>query len=73
MRLGRDVLGLEVTLGGAPGENNGYTLEVSSREPLGGELPEDPRASLEVICEFSRYLASLVSKIEGVELRPPSV
>lgn len=71
MRLDREVLGLEVTLGGGPGEAAGYTLEVSSRDPLGGPLPDDPQTSLEVICDFSRYLAALVERIPGVEIRPP--
>jgi hypothetical protein len=72
VRLDRDPLGLEITLGGAPGEAGSYTLEVSSRNPLGGPLPEDPESLLEAICDFSRYLAALVGRIPGVELRPPT-
>lgn len=72
VRLDRDPLGLEITLGGAPGEAGGYTLEVSSRDPLDGPLPEDPESLLEAICDFSRYLAALVGRIPGVELRPPT-
>jgi hypothetical protein len=70
VRLDRNPLGLEITLGGSPGEAGGYTLEVSSRDPLGGPLPEDPESCLEVICDFSRYLAALVERIPGVVVRP---
>jgi len=69
VRLNRDPLGLEIALGGAPGEAGGYTLEVSSRDPLGGPLPEDPASILEAICDFSKYLAALVARIPGVEIR----
>ncbi len=70
MRLDRHVLGLEIVLGGGPGED-GYTLEVASKDPLGGELPTDPAESVKLICEFSRYLSGLVATIPDVELRPP--
>lgn len=68
MRLDRNVLGLEVVLGGSPGDN-GYTLEVASKDPMGGELPTDPAESVKVICEFSRYLSGLLATIPDVELR----
>lgn len=68
LRLNRDVLGLEVTLGGNPGRDGGYTIEVLSREPLGGSLPVDPAASKVATCDFSAYLAAQIQQIPGVEL-----
>lgn len=73
VRLDRNPLGLEVTLGGAQVDGGGYTytLQVSSRDPLGGPLPQGPESNLEAICDFSQYLAALVERIPGVEIRPP--
>jgi hypothetical protein len=68
LRLERRVLGLEVILGGRPGKEGGYTLQVSSRDPLGGALPVDPEGSKAAICDFSIYLTALVQQIPGVEM-----
>lgn len=72
VRLERDVLGLEVVLGGRPGKDGAYTLEVMSREPLGGALPIDPEGSKAAICEFSNYLSALIQQIPGVEVHNQS-
>ncbi len=69
LRLNGGVLGLEVILGGGPGKDGSYTLEVSSREPLGGALPPDPEGSKAAICDFSSYLAALLQQVPGVEIK----
>jgi len=72
LRLNRSVLGLDVVLGGGPGTDGGYTLEVSSKDSLGGPLPTDSEGSKAAICDFSSYLAVLLQQIPGVELRDQS-
>lgn len=68
VRLDRDVLGMEVVLGGHPGVPGGYTLEVASRDPLGGDLPAEPGASRAAICEFSGYLRGLLATIPQISV-----
>ena len=68
LRLDRTVLELEVVLGGRPREDGGYTLEVSSSNPLGGTLPDDLEGSKAAVCDFSNYLAALVQQMPEVEI-----
>lgn len=69
LQLARPVLGLEVILGGSPGIDKGYTLQVSSKDALGGVLPTDPEESKSAICDFSNYLAALIQQIPGTEMK----
>jgi hypothetical protein len=69
LRLARPILGLEVVIGGSPGIDRGYTVQVSSEDTLGGVLPNDPEESKSAICDFSNYLAALIQKIPGTEMK----
>lgn len=71
LRLNQTILGLEIILGGMPGKDGGYTLQISSAHPLGGDLPIDPEGSKAAICDFSTYVAALVQQIPGVEVSTP--
>lgn len=69
VQLARPLLGLDVIIGGSPGPDKGFTLQVSSKDVLGGVLPIGPDESKSAICDFSKYLAELIQKIPGVTMR----
>jgi hypothetical protein len=60
VKLDRAILGFEVIVGGGP--LDGYTLTVEALEPA-APLPSETAASASAICDFSRYLASLLAGI----------
>jgi hypothetical protein len=70
LRLDRIVLGLESIVGGTPGSSGGYTIQVSSRKPYGGDIPTDTKESQASICDFSGYMAGLLKEVDGIELLP---
>lgn len=68
LRLDRTILGLEAIVGGRPGADGGYTLQVASKNPLGGSIPVEPEGSKDAICDFSIYVASQIEQIPGVKI-----
>ncbi len=67
VRLEVDFMGLRVELGGAPGQEGGYTLQV---EPL--DVPaygDGEEYGSEQVADLSWYLRYLLEKVEGVEFK----
>lgn len=71
VRLEADFLGLRVELGGAPGEQGGYTLQV---EPLDVPAPSHGQEyGNEQVGDLSWYIRYLLEKVEGVRFKNTEV
>lgn len=68
VRLERNFLGLRVELGGAPGRDQGFTLQV---EPIDFPWNRIPAVEASVASvDLSAYLGYLLEQVEGVSLKP---
>jgi hypothetical protein len=66
MRLERDFLGLRVILGGRPGKEGGYTLEIELVDFPWSVVPENE--SSEVVCDISAMVKQQLKKVNKVDI-----
>ena len=69
VRLSKDIIALEIIVGGSPEPDGGFTLEVISREQMGGDIQVDAEGSRAAVCDISAYLTALIEQIPGITIR----
>ncbi len=67
LRLSRDILGLRVEIGGCPGDQGGYTLQVETVDFPWESV--QPGQEAQAVADLSGFVAHRLRQIDGVRLK----
>ncbi len=67
LRLSRDILGLRVEIGGRPGDQGGYTLQVEAVDFPWESV--QPGQEAQAVADLSDFVAHRLRQIDGVRLK----